>query len=462
MTAASSPTLFFAEDDTQARLLIDFQLRSGNIAARSFETGDELFAAMTPEVEVVLTDLHMPGMSGLELLRQIKQHFPQTEVILLTSVNEARVAVSALKEGAMEYLTKPFDPAQLLHTVRQAQQLFRLKKENKELKESVGGYTGSPDLVAVSTEMKGILAKVPKIARSDHTVLLTGESGTGKGVMARYIHSQSNRAAAPIITVSCPAIPRDLIESELFGHEKGAFSGAVSKRIGKAELANGGTLFLDELGELPLDLQAKLLNFLQDRFFYRVGGSQPVNVDLRIIAATNRDLREQVRAGNFREDLYYRVNVLPIEVPALRQRKEDLPGLAERFLNRCYGRKEPFASYFTAEAADAVLRYDWPGNVRELENMMERLATFHDSVAPIALQELPAEIRQSEGPARPAAPKQNMSIPFVGRTLRELEVLAIAHTIEMCDGNKAQAARMLGISEKSIYNKLKRAGIGNQ
>ncbi|KAF0096137.1 MAG: hypothetical protein E1N59_104 [Puniceicoccaceae bacterium 5H] len=457
MTRAAQPYLYFAEDDPQARLLIDYQLRGGNVTARGFENGNDLLAAMHPDIEVVVTDLDMPGINGLELLREIKKQFPNTEVILLTSLNEARSAVNALKEGAFEYLTKPFDPVELIHSVRQAQRVYHLNQENRDLRASVAGPSHRPDLVASSRIMRNILDKVPRIAQSDNTVLLTGESGTGKGVMARYIHSISPRAHAPLITVSCPAIPRDLIESELFGHEKGAFSGAINKRIGKAEMAAGGTLFLDELGEMPLDLQAKLLNFLQDRFFYRVGGSQPVEVDIRVIAATNRDLLKMVHAGNFREDLYYRVNVLPVEVPALRERREDLPGLAERFLNRCYKRDDNIHDYFSPSALDAIRAYDWPGNVRELENMMERLATFNDPGELIGVDQLPRELRGAAHSPTAAAEVTWGQDLLAGRTLREVEALAIEQTLVRCGGNKAQAARVLGISEKSIYNKLKRA-----
>lgn len=356
-----------------------------------------------------------------------------------------------IKLGAHDYITKPFDLDHLFTTLRNAQKLSSVQRENQSLKDSITPQATSTNLIANSEAMLKLLSKAKKIAGLDASVLLTGESGTGKGVLARYIHAHSLRSHQPFITVSCPAIPRELIESELFGHEKGAFTGALKKRIGKIESAQGGTLFLDEIGDLPIDLQPKLLNLLQDREFQRVGGEKVIPCDVRIITATNIDFKEKIEKREFREDLYYRISVIPLEMPALRTRKQEILPLAHHFLNRVAKQRGLPSISINQEATNKLLSYDWPGNVRQLENLMERASAFCEN------NELTAEdlIGGIDTPQNDQPSITNLG----GQTLAEIEKLAIQQTLELCEGNKAESARSLGISEKSIYNKMKRLGL---
>lgn len=323
-----------------------------------------------------------------------------------------------------------------------------------------GIITKSPDtrnshFLSVSKSTRPLLKQAEKVARSRHTTLITGPTGTGKGVLARHLHLNGPRSESPFIAVSCAAIPKDLLESELFGHERGAFSGAVQQRKGKAEMADGGTLFLDEIGEMPLELQAKILSFLQDRSFYRVGGSTLIEVDVRLIAATHRDLHEMVQLGKFREDLYYRLTVLTMEIPPLRERKEDIPYLALQFIRKAFAEEDdPGGFSFTPEALDAVLNYAWPGNVRELENAMLRASTLVDPGERISLEHLPPMLSDRQVPV-----KEAVVMSLAGRSLVDIERQALVETLHHCNGNRAETARLLGISEKSVYNKIKRYSI---
>jgi len=450
-------TILLADDDVVQRDLLRYQFERAGLYFNLFDDGEDLLAAMHEDVLVCVVDLMMPIVDGMTCLKQIKKQFPDTEVIILTNHNEAKEAIQALKHGAFDYLTKPFDPEEVILAVRKAMQLSKASRDVVEIKQAVSGPTQSEAFLGKSSAMKRVHRLVSRMAPADNPILLTGESGTGKGVIARAIHAASPRAKGPFIAVSCPSLPKDLLESEMFGHEKGAFSGATSRRLGRAELAHGGTLFLDEIGEMPLELQPKLLTFLQEKVFYRVGGEQQLASDVRLIAATNVDLPEQVRKGAFREDLYFRLNVLPIPLPALRERDSDILSLAEFFLQRMAQKEGIPAMRFTPKAQQAIQTYRWPGNVRELENAIARAYVLREHDDRLDVADLPTEIISREQTT--SASVSAGSAQIGGQRLEDLEKTAIIQTLELCQGNKAESARVLGITEKTIYNKMKRFGI---
>ncbi|MBD5778278.1 sigma-54-dependent Fis family transcriptional regulator [Pelagicoccus sp. NFK12] len=454
---AKLPSILAADDDVVVQRLVAHSFEAAGLYVTVYESGKALLDNVNEDTLVCLVDMVMPEVSGMDCLRAIKKKFPNTEVVILTNVNDASNAIEAMRQGAFDYLTKPFDPDELCLSVRKAMQLAKASRENEGLREAVNSAPslGSSPLVGDAPSIARILKIGNRIAKSKNSVLINGESGTGKGVMARYLHSISDRADKPFITVSCPSLPKDLLESEMFGHEKGAFSGAIQKRLGKVELAHGGTLFLDEIGEMSLDLQPKLLSFIQERTFYRVGGEKQHEADVRIIAATNRDLQQMSQDGGFREDLYFRLNVLPITMPPLRERPGDTLLLAQHFLKRAAKREASPAPSLSVEAAQALQAHDWPGNVRELENVIERAFTLREEEDSIQGEDLPAELRAAKSQASTATPS------LAGKTLSEIEKIAIEQTLEHCKGNKAESARMLGISEKSIYNKMKRFQSGS-
>ncbi len=450
------PAVLGADDDEVIRKLLAFNLEKAGIPSRFFESGAELVEAVDENTRVCITDLKMPGMDGLACLKAIKAKSPFTEVIFLSNVDEAKQAILALREGAYDYLGKPFDPEEIIHLIRKARDFSRTRVENQSLKATASTHPPFGDFIHRSTAMEQVQDLVDRISGTDSNVLLTGESGTGKTHIARLIHQKSRRAKEAFISVSCPSLPRELLESEMFGHERGAFSGAVERRLGRAELANQGTLFLDEIGEMPLELQPKLLTFLQDKRFFRVGGQKEIEVDVRVIAATNRDLRKEVEQGKFREDLYFRLNILPIEIPPLRDRREEIPMIAEHFLRRHTQAARRDTPSFDPDARERLMQYDWPGNVRELENIIERayiLSGDRDSISPDVL---PAELKQSPSPSTSAATN---SPSLAGRSLADLEKQAIRETLALCNGKKSEAARLLGITEKSVYNKIHRYGL---
>lgn len=447
---AKLPSILAADDDVVVQRLVAHSFESAGLFVNVFESGVALLEKINEDTLVCVVDLVMPEVSGMDCLRTIKRKYPKTEVVILTNVNDANKAIDAMRQGAFDYITKPFDPDELCLSVRKAMQLAKANRENEGLREAVSATPSQSPVIGEAPSIERILKIGDRIAKSKNSVLINGESGTGKGVMARYLHSISDRANKPFITVSCPSLPKDLLESEMFGHEKGAFSGAIQKRLGKVELAHGGTLFLDEIGEMSLDLQPKFLSFIQERTFYRVGGEKQHEADVRIIAATNRDLQKMSQEGAFREDLYFRLNVLPITMPPLRERANDVLLLAQHFLTRAAKREGCPAPSIVAETSKKLTAYDWPGNVRELENVIERAFTLRDEEDSIQPSDLPAELSQSntDGTEKP--------LSLAGKTLSEIEKIAIEQTLEHCKHNKAETARMLGISEKSIYNKMKR------
>jgi DNA-binding NtrC family response regulator len=388
--------------------------------------------------DLALTDLKLPDGDGLDVLRWFQQHAPETPVIMITAFGTVTSAVEAMKLGASDYLGKPLaSPEELRLLVRKTLEQRRTARERDLWREQTESRFQSDDLIAEDSAMAPPLELAGKVAPTNATVLLTGESGTGKEVLARLIHRNSSRAARVFVAVNCSALSPTLIESELFGHEKGAFTGAAGQHLGRFERAHGGTLFLDEIGDLDANLQAKLLRVLQERSFERVGGSRLVGVDVRILAATNRDLKNRVGEGKFREDLFYRLNMFPIELPPLRRRPGDIPLLARHFLRRAarnLGKLEPFLA---PSAVDALLAYAWPGNVRELENMMERMAILCG-----------AQVTAADLPLGPADPRRPL-------TCKEIERQAIREALDRNEGNRTHAARQLGISLRTLQYRLK-------
>jgi len=461
MRAKPQPTLLVADDTDVTRATIVHSLEAGGLYATAFESGDALLAAWPDSALVCVLDLRMRGKDGIECLREIRQRSPHTQVVLLTGVDDARTAVSALKAGAFDYLTKPFNPAELLRTVNRALQVARSARESTELRQCLDAQVGAVEFAGRSAALAHIRHMINLVGPTEETILLNGESGTGKTLVARALHAASRRAAGPFISVSCPSLPRDLLESEMFGHEKGAFSGAVQRRLGRVELAAGGTLFLDEIAELPIELQAKLLTFLQERTFYRIGGESPLQADVRIIAATHQHLPRLCREGRFREDLYYRLNVVPIILPPLRERTDDIEPLATRFLADFARRNHLPELQLNAAAIAALLRHTWPGNIRELENTLARLATLKRDSTTLDATDVAAALRPTidtiTAPTEfPASAAALSPASLAGRTFEEIERLALTQTLAACGQNRAKAARMLGLSEKTVYNMLRR------
>ena len=415
--------------------------------------GDEPF-------HVVVSDLRMPNVDGLQLLAWCGTNLPGLPVILMTAHGTVDTAVEAIKRGAFDYVTKPFDTDELHAVIRKA-----LATEERNARNLLPDPTpphplhGRFDIVGTTPSMRDLFTLVEKVARSPSTVLVTGESGTGKELVARALHTHSDRASGPFIQINCGAIPESLFEAELFGYERGAFTGAVNTKLGRIELAQGGTLFLDEVGELPRDMQVKLLRALQDRRIERVGGVRSIDVDVRLVAATNIDLHKAVANGTFREDLYFRLNVVPIRLPALRERLEDIPLLAEHFLRRFNLRLGKSVQRVTPDALAALLEHPWPGNIRELENLMERTVLLSDGDE-IRLEDLTG----LRGPIGPAAVEDDALDglglkEYVRVHLAKLERTRILRVLDAEDHNVTRAARRLGISRKSLQMKMKEYGL---
>ena len=394
----SRPSILIVEDDASFRRVLEYQLNKAGYETTIAENGEralELFSEH--RYQVVLTDLNLPELNGEEVLRQIKQQSPDTPVIILTAYASVESAVEAMKLGAFHYLTKPLNGDELLLTVGNALKFAELAMENRNLRKAVSSAFKFGGIIGASKVMRKVLDQASQLAGVDATVLITGESGTGKEIMARSIHFNSPRYRKPFMVVNCGAIPDTLLESELFGYQKGAFTGATSNKTGKFEAANGGTVFLDEIGELPLPLQVKVLRVVQENAIDVIGENKPRKVDVRIIAASNRDLTQMSADGEFRQDLYYRLNVAPLYLPALRERKEDIPLLARYFVERiCNKHGRPTIS-FGGDVLSKLERYHWPGNVRELENCIERLVIFSKEGV-VDVKDLPEEIQSPQLP----------------------------------------------------------------
>ncbi|MBX3727998.1 MAG: sigma-54-dependent Fis family transcriptional regulator [Candidatus Sumerlaeia bacterium] len=404
------------------------------------------------DVDVVVTDLRMDGIDGLGVLRHALTLNPAPAVIILTAHGTIESAVDALKEGAFDYLTKPVNVKELRVLVEKAAEHRRLLRENFELRQQIDRRFGIEGMVGDSAEMQQLYQMIRQVGPTKATVLVQGESGTGKELVARALHQMSPRARKDFIPVHCAALPETLLESELFGHERGAFTGAVSRRPGRFEVANNGTLFLDEIGEIPLSMQVKLLRVLEQREIQRVGGNETIKVDVRLIVATNRDLEEEVAEGRFREDLYYRLKVVQIVAPPLRHRRSDIPVLAQHFLAefaRENGRSVPTLS---RDAVEALQAYHWPGNVRELRNIMENTFVFLQGDT-VGARDLPGAVKSEK-----TAPSDTLAIPM-GLPLEEVETLYLKRTLAAVDGNRTRAAEALGISRRTLQRRIKELGI---
>lgn len=401
------------------------------------------------EFDVILLDLKLPGVEGLELLKEIREEDPQAQVIVITAYGTVQVAVSAMKLGATDFLQKPFSPQELRLAVEKALEKRRLTLENLYLKRTLAEKEGTIEFIGQSPAIKRVLERAALAAQTDSTVLLTGESGTGKGLLARKIHEMSPRREGPFVAVDCGTLVPTLFESELFGHVKGAFTGATSHKIGKFELANNGTIFFDEIGNISPDIQVKLLKAVEEKEISPVGSHRLIRVDVRILAATNKNLKEEVRKGNFREDLFFRLNVISIQLPPLRERREDIPLLAEYFLKRYAKKHGKPVEAMSPEVIEAFQSYSWPGNVRELENTIERLVVFarKDIITPEDLYFAGFESEKLEF-------KLEENLP-----LEEVEKRYILKVLRSCGGNKTLAAKRLGIDRKTLREKLKRWGI---
>lgn len=446
-----APNLLIVDDDSTIQRLLEMAAKDQGWRPETVGNGHEALSVIGEATEAVVLDHGLPDMDGMEVLSRIRDRFPDLPVIMLTGLNDAETAVKALRSGAADYLTKPFELKRLFDILRE------IRRERKDLPPPAPTATlpgsavkGGKALKSASPKVRELLRQLEKAAALDSTILLTGESGTGKTYFAREIHRLSRRSQEDFITVSCPALPRELLESELFGHERGSFTGATSARAGRFEQASKGTLFLDEIGDLPPELQPKLLNVLQDREFFRVGGNKLFKTETRVIAATNVDLRARVDAGSFREDLYYRLNIIELHIPPLRDRREDIKALASDILKRIAQRRGVAGWTISEGAAAALLSFDWPGNVRQLENALERATAFTDA-SELSEQDLvPLLETRRDGPS---------SSPGRPLTLQEMERDAFIQTYHRSGKNKAKTARELGISERSVYNLLERHGL---
>lgn len=439
-------------DDDQELLRVYskiFKLQGFDILTCS--SGEAALEKMASEhIAVVISDVIMPRMNGMELLNEINRAYPYCEVIMLTAEGSISEAVAAVKQGAFSYFIKPADIDELISSVRKAQELADTKGENRMLREQIADIAADKDFVGRSALAKELRRKAEIIGQSDSTVLITGETGTGKEVLANLIHANSKRTKFPFICVNCGALNENLFEAELFGSEKGAYTGAERQRKGRFEAANGGTIFFDEIGELSLSMQVSLLRVLQEKTFERVGGSVPVHSDFRLIAATNRNLKEEVAAGRFRADLYYRLNIIPIEVPPLRARREDIEELSRYFVARYAQEMNRRIQPLSQMLLNALMRYDWPGNVRELKNLIERLIVLSDD-GTITLDDLPEEIKGS--PLREDAPSTLKGVT------REFEKEVIEKALCNNEGNVSRTAEELGIARKNLYKKMQDYGI---
>ncbi|UCG44355.1 MAG: sigma-54-dependent Fis family transcriptional regulator [candidate division WOR-3 bacterium] len=451
----SKPRILIVDDELIIReSLTDWLMESG-YEAQAVEDGQKAVEQVKQaEWDLLLVDLKMQGMNGIEVMQRVKQINKDLPVVIITGYPTVDTAVQAMKEGAYDYIVKPFNPEEIDLVIRNVVAHQKLVKENVYLRQELKRRYQFRDIVGKSRKMQELLVLLKTVAKSNSTVLIQGESGTGKELIARAIHDTSPRHKGPFVAVSCAALPETLLESELFGHVKGAFTGAVSARKGKFELADTGTLFLDEVGDTSPKTQAGLLRVLEEREFTRIGGSEATKVDVRVISATNKDLEQLVSRGQFRDDLLYRLNVVTITVPPLRERPEDIPLLAEHFLTKYSIENKKDIESFAAEALDLLMRYEWPGNVRELENVVER-AVVVAMTSVIAPAELPDIVTGESAPVKRAAPEaEGHELP-----LREVEKRHIMRVLHAVSWNVKEAATKLGIDRTTLYNRLKKHGI---
>lgn len=450
------PKILVVDDDASLRRVVEYNLQEAGYHVQTAACGEEglrLFAEETPAL--VITDMKMSGMDGMQLLKAVKELSPEVLVIMVTAFGTVDVAVEAMKAGAYDYITKPFNRDELRLTVAKALQLKGLATENRRLKEALSDKSDYRTIVGSSKCMERVFEIVRKVADTEASVLITGESGTGKELVARSIHRHSSRCDAPFVAINCAAIPRDLLESELFGHVKGAFTGAIKDKIGKFQMSEGGTLFLDEIGELPLELQPKLLRALQERVVEPVGGTKPHKLDVRVVAATNLDIEKALADATFREDLYYRLSIIPIHLPPLRERREDIALLLRYFC----GKHGAGGVTFDKSSLAVLNSYRWPGNVRELENLVERLLIMRSGDV-ITLADLPEKICTGDAASPESSrSKKVINLPDDGYSLEQLEREVVVEALERNLWNQTAAARFLRIPRHTLIYRIEKYGI---
>ncbi len=450
------PTLLIVDDEPGARESLEVILEN-NYQLLSVGSGREALDVFQKKpVNLVLLDVNMPDMDGLTVLRKIKEQDEEIDVIMISALNHARKAVDAIKLGAYDYITKPYEPEDILSTVNRVISKQKLYKELDFLRREVEESRGFDQIVSQTKAMQEIFQLIKKVAFTSTNILITGESGTGKELIARSIHRQGNRKSEPFVAINCAAIPSELMESEMFGHEKGAFTGAHTRAIGKFEYADGGTLFLDEISVLRSDLQAKLLRVLQEREIERIGSNKPIKVDIRVISATNSNLEDAVMQGRFRQDLFFRLNVVPISIPPLRERREDIPLLAKHFLNKfnaAFNKKIPG---FTEKAMGGLTKYHWPGNIRELENLVERLVVLLPGNEVIDLKDIPLEILMDSSQNIQSLETEKMGLLKIRETIEKRIILNV---LEATKWNQTEAAKILKVNRNTLIQKAKQLGI---
>ena len=456
-------TILIVDDEQSMRDFLAIMLKKEGYGVAAVEDGYEASKAIEEDIyDLVITDIKMPGMNGLELLRHIKQVSPDTLVIVITAFSSTEDAVLAMKQGALDYITKPFEIEKIKLVIKNALERKKLSEEHEYYKKQYEHKFDVGNIVGTSDGIRQIFDMIKRVSSSKSTILVTGESGTGKELIARAIHQNSPRRDKPFVAVSCGAIPENLLESELFGYMKGAFTGAIANKMGLFELADTGTLFLDEIGELPLIIQVKLLRVLQERQFKRVGGTKDISIDVRIIAATNRNLRKMVNENSFRGDLYYRLNVIPIHLPPLRERKEDIPLLIEHFLEKCNRDIGKSFTHVSDEAMQSLLAYDWPGNIRELENAIERAIALETGTV-VEGSSLPENIRGATSQFSSVIPAD---IPPEGINLEnivdEIEKDLLVKALDKTGWVKKRAAKLLHLSFRSFRYRLDKFNIDNR
>ena len=445
-----------ADDEENLRLVLKTLLKRNGYEVETASSGEEALALVESfGPDFVLTDVRMPRMGGLDLLSTLKAKGNEATVIVMSAYGSNDLAIEAMKSGAYDYVSKPFKPDEIVLTLKKAEERETLRRENRALREEIRKEHRFDGILAKSAKMQGIFRTISKVADYKTTVLITGESGVGKELVARAIHQRSGRAGKPFVPVNCGAIPENLLESELFGHKRGAFTDAVHDRRGLFEEADGGTLFLDEIGELPLGLQVKLLRVLEDEKIRRLGESKDLQVDVRIVAATHRDLAAETKAGRFREDLFYRLNVLPIWVPPLRDRREDIPLLVDHFVVRNNVRLGTDIRGLDGEARRLLYEYSWPGNVRELENTVERAMVLAEGDQ-ITAADLPERVREARDPVKLQLSSGELSVK---KTTRYIEEVLIRRALQKTKGNRTRAAELLEISHRALLYKIKDYGI---
>jgi DNA-binding NtrC family response regulator len=445
------PTILIVEDEDKLRRVMQLQLSSSGYEIEQAATAEEALPKLD-RASLVITDLKLPGMDGLQLIEHIRRQSADLPVVLVTAFGTVENAVAAMKSGAADVVTKPFSLDHLLAVVQKALEMRALRDENRKLKEELGVRFGFDNLIGRSPAMQEIFATVSRVAQTRATVLLAGESGVGKDVIARAIHFNSPRRDRPFVKINCTALPENLMESELFGYEKGAFTGANVSKPGKFEQADTGTVFLDEIGDVPPNIQVKLLRILQEREFERLGSNKTRHIDVRVIAATNVDLRAALEQGTFREDLYYRLNVVPIDIPPLRERKEDIPYLAEHFVRKLARDLDSPVTGIGQGALAKLTTYHWPGNVRELENVLERSMVLANATV------LDTGDIRLDTTTRAPVEAQDLFLP-AGMSLDAYEQYIIREALKRADGNKSQAARLLGLTRNALRYRLTQMGI---